>query len=67
MGDVIQFPADRAKLSVKNGRLVGSPHFKTPAHSDDFGDRMQRIRASLEKINQLMAELKAANKAQEDK
>ncbi len=62
MSNLIPFPVDRAKLSVKNGKVVGSPHLKTPEHSDDFGDRMQRIRASLEKINQLMAELKANSK-----
>lgn len=66
MSNVIQFPANRAKLSVKNGKVVGSPHLKTPEPSEDFGDRMQRIRASLEKINQLMADLKANSKKLDD-
>lgn len=30
--------------------------------NEDFGDRMQRIRSNLEKINNLMADLKSTNK-----
>ena len=44
-------------VSHLDGQLKGSPHFRRP-EADDFGDRMQRIKASLEKINQLMSELK---------
>ena len=50
---------DRTPLFVShlNGKVKGSPHFKRP-ESEDFGDRLQRIRTSLEKINSLMSELK---------
>jgi hypothetical protein len=44
-------------ISHAQGKVTGSPHFKGPQDSD-FGDRLQRIRASLDKINRLMAELK---------
>lgn len=44
-------------VSHLDGRIKGSPHFKRPS-SEDFGDRIQRIRTSLEKINSLMSELK---------
>lgn len=43
--------------SHKNGKVTGSPHLKSPEASD-FGDRLTRIRTSLDKINRLMAELK---------
>jgi len=50
-------------VSHLDGKVYGRP--KT--EEEDFGDRMQRIRASLEKINQLMADLKHAQKrSQED-
>ena len=48
-------------VSHLNGKIKGSPHFKRPS-SEDFGDRIQRIRTSLEKINALMAELKKQSK-----
>ena len=56
---------DRTPLFVSHldGKVKGSPHFKRPT-SQDFGDRIQRIRASLEKINELMAQLK---RQQEDR
>ncbi len=41
---------------------TGSPG-KVP-RNDEFGDRMRRIRTSLEKINQLMQELKNKEPAQ---
>ena len=44
-------------IDHKNGRVTGSPHFK-PQEDIDLGDRVQRIRSSLERINTLMAELK---------
>lgn len=44
-------------VSHLDGKVKGSPHFRRP-QTEDFGDRMQRIKTSLEKINQLMAELK---------
>jgi len=36
-------------------------------NKEDFGDRIQRIRTSLEKINKLMAELKGKEKYEQDK
>ena len=51
-------------MSHLNGKVTGSPHFKRP-DADDFGDRMQRIKASLEKINRLMADLKKSSKDQD--
>jgi hypothetical protein len=46
-------------VSHKDGKVTGSPHLKTPANkSADFGDRVSRIRASLDRINVLMSELK---------
>jgi hypothetical protein len=47
-------------VSHLDGKVKGSPHFKRP-QADDFGDRMQRIKTSLEKINQLMADLKKSS------
>ena len=50
-------------LSHLDGKVRGkSPHFKRPS-SDDLGDRMQRIKTSLEKINFLMNELKKSDKS----
>ena len=51
-------------VSHLDGKVKGSPHFKSP-QADDFGDRMQRIKQSLEKINQLMAELKRNSREQD--
>ena len=51
-------------VSHLDGKVTGSPHFKRPK-DQDFGDRMQRIKTSLEKINQLMAELKKNSKSQD--
>ncbi len=64
MSNVIQFPGSRAKLQVKDGKVVSTQYPEgrgkpTVTDNDDFGDRMQRIRQSLEKINQLMQDLKA--------
>jgi hypothetical protein len=49
----------RAPLYVSHltGKVTGSPHLKRP-DAPDFGDRLQRIRASLDRINRLMGELK---------
>ena len=44
-------------VSHADGKVTGSPHLKRP-EAPDFGDRLQRIRTSLEKINSLMSELK---------
>ena len=44
-------------VSHSKGKVTGSPHFKGP-EANDFGDRLTRIRSSLEKINKLMSELK---------
>jgi hypothetical protein len=51
-------------VSHLDGKVKGSPHFRRP-EADDFGDRMQRIKTSLEKINQLMTELKKTSKKAE--
>lgn len=40
-----------------DGKVTGSPHFKRPV-AEDFGDRVQRIRTSIEKINKLLGDLK---------
>jgi len=51
-------------VSHIDGKVKGSPHFRRP-EADDFGDRMQRIKTSLDKINQLMTELKKTNRKSE--
>ncbi len=57
-GKVLKFPSnkDRAVSSINNLK-VRSPYLNS-RDSGDFANRMQRIRASLEKINSLMADLK---------
>ena len=59
MSKVIQFPKPKQKLHIdwEKHTTNASPHFKRP-NNEDFGDRMARIRESLDKINKLMAELK---------
>lgn len=47
--------------------LEFKPAVKKMDKSAEFSDRMERIRYSLEKINELMADLKAANKREEQK
>ena len=61
-----QIAKGRTPLHVSHidGKVKGSPHLRTQ-ESDDFGDRMQRIRSSLEKINQLMADLKTTSKSKD--
>lgn len=61
-----QIGRGRTPLHVSHidGKVKGSPHLKSQ-ETDDFGDRMQRIRSSLEKINQLMADLKNTNASKE--
>lgn len=44
-------------LSHLKGRVTGNPHLNG-THTDGFGDRITRIRKSLERINALMTELK---------
>lgn len=77
MSNVIQFPGNHVKESNKNrkkeglfidevngtlqGSSVSSSNFRRP-ESEDFGDRMQRIKRSLEQINALMTELKKTSK-----
>jgi hypothetical protein len=51
-------------LSHLDGKVTGSPHLKGP-EAQDFGDRLQRIRHSLEKINSLMTELKRMSREKE--
>lgn len=58
---------NRKPLYVRNkdGSVSGSPHMK--GKSEDFGDRVSRIRASLDRINILMGELKKMSaQAQKD-
>lgn len=52
-------PSGREPLYVShlNGKVGGNPHMKRP-EAEGFGDRLTRIRSSLEKINRLMADLK---------
>lgn len=49
-------------VSHSTGKVTGAPPSTTPKAESpvqsDFGDRLVRIRASLEKINRLMADLK---------
>ncbi|MBQ48965.1 MAG: hypothetical protein CMP10_16385 [Zetaproteobacteria bacterium] len=71
-GNVLDFNAFRSKkeferdisrgrlplhVSHLDGKVKGSPHLNQD-DKEDFSQRMQRIRQSLEKINLLMAELK---------
>lgn len=51
-------------VSHIDGKVKDSPHARRP-EAGDFGDRMKRIKASLEKINQLMAELKKTSRRPE--
>ena len=48
-------------MSHATGKLHGSPYLNQ-TDASDFGDRMQRIKSSLEKINSLMSELKSKSK-----
>ncbi len=52
-------------VSHLNGKLHGSPHLNSPK-AEDFGDRMSRIKQSLEKINRLMVELKKVAKSESE-
>lgn len=46
-------------VSHLTGKVTGSPHLKSPASTgEDFGERVQRIKVSLEKINRLLGEIK---------
>ena len=47
-------------VDVEAGRISSS------RNADDFGERMQRIKSSLDRINRLMAELKKAEKNVQD-
>lgn len=61
-----EFARGRKPLYVSHmtGKVTGSPHMKTP-ESPDFGDRLTRIRSSLDKINRLMSELKKMSSSDE--
>lgn len=71
MSNVIKFPTKndhgRTPLYVSHvdGKVKGSPHFNRPTE-DSFGDRMERIKESLQKINDLMEELRNASKPRHD-
>jgi hypothetical protein len=65
MGKVLDF---KKKDEIPK-RKVWNPYLKSPTHlvdEDDFGNRMDRIRESLEKINDLMKSLEG-NKDVDDK
>jgi hypothetical protein len=51
-------------VSHLDGKVKGSPHFRRP-DAEDFGDRLSRIRSSLERINKLMADLKKTSESKE--
>ncbi len=51
-------------VSHKNKKITGNPHLNGSHLDQDFGDRVQRIKISLEKINNLMAELKKMAKSE---
>lgn len=61
-----EFARGRKPLYVSHltGKVTGSPHLKGP-ESPDFGDRLQRIRSSLDKINRLMTDLKKMSTSSE--
>lgn len=46
-------------VNHSTGKVTGSPTPISPKKPEyDFGDRLQRVRSSLEKINRLMADLR---------
>ena len=53
-------------VSHADRKMSGSPHLRNP-EAEDFGDRLQRIRSSLERINKLMSELKKTAEPSSDK
>jgi hypothetical protein len=77
MGDVLEFRlrnAEKAgrgtagkqlRVDHKRGRIAGDPRKGDPVA--DFGSRLARIRASLEKINRLMDELKRMSAAEPER
>ena len=44
-------------VSHLDGKIKGSPHLNR-GDAEDFGDRLTRIRSSLERINKLMTDIK---------
>ncbi len=52
----------RGRQPLYSSHLDQTASAKKGSEEDDFGQRMQRIRTSLEKINQLMYELKKNSK-----
>jgi hypothetical protein len=55
-------------VSHLNGKIDDglNKNAKSDAESPDFGDRLQRIKTSLSKINQLMSELKKISQDQKN-
>ena len=51
-------------VSHLDGKITGSPHLKKK-ESEEFGARMERIKSSLERINQLMSDLKKTSKSED--
>ena len=56
MSKVIQFP-NKTRARIKDGKL----HAPEGYHAKDDSDRIERLRRSLEKINQLMKELRGGD------
>lgn len=54
-------PLYSSHLSYTPDKMSGKR--RTPSQDADFGDRLNRIRASLDKINRLMGELKKMSAA----
>ena len=55
---VIQFP-NKTRARIKDGKVYPPKDYLiSPPNLDEEMDRMERLRASLEKINKLMRDLK---------
>lgn len=55
---IIKQDLARGRTPLYVSHLTGKITGKQDVNDPDFGSRLERIRASLEKINRLMAELK---------
>jgi hypothetical protein len=66
MGKVLQFGKPKAKsVPEQPVKPLFTQHMqRQPGQPDDFSDRLTRIRASLQRINTLMAELKRISQEQ---
>jgi hypothetical protein len=66
MSKVLQFPKQKAKIAVDHvsGKLTGSP-LPSSSEAKTNHERMMRIKASLERINELMDELRKTTRKSE--